>query len=251
MNSVDNIWFKYASKNYAKEKINLFCFAHAGGSAQLYREWSDLIGEYINVYPIQLPMRENRYNDSMPDSINLILESFLKDNEELFNQEYIIFGHSIGAIMAMELAHMMEEKDNYRCKCLFVSGTSYPNYKKKDKPMEEGKIFKLLETLSGVGSELLDNELFMQYYMPIITADLNLFSNYEWSRGEKKLKTPVYLFGGKDDNSISVEGMLTWKNSSTNYIGETFFEGGHFYLKEHEKELLNIIQKVSNDANIV
>lgn len=248
MNNMKSKWFRYKSKNPIKGHINLFCFPHAGGSAQLYKEWAKLAEPQTNVYPIQLPMRENRGNEILPKSIEEVIMDFLKENESIFNEPYAVFGHSLGAILAVELVYELKKRGK-NCHCLFISGTSYPKGKKATLPFTEREIMDNLYNLGGINEELVKSEVFMRYYMPIISGDLELFSNYEWKHGDALLDCPLYLFGGKQDQSVSVEQMHTWKDGSSNYLGETFFTGGHFYLKQNAKNIMCIIQNVLKEGD--
>ncbi|MBN7773940.1 thioesterase II family protein [Clostridium aminobutyricum] len=237
-------WFKYSGKGSPQGGLQLFCFPHAGGSARLYKDWAQIAEPEINVFPIQLPMRENRYSEKLPDRIEAVVDEFLQENQELFQENYAVFGHSLGAIFALELVYALQQRKARPCTCLFVSGTSYPKDKKVTAPFDEEEIREKLYLLGDADRELYSSELFMQYYLPVISKDLSLFSNYEWKYGEEKLKCPLYLFGAKQDDSISIGKMRTWENSSSDYLGETFFDGGHFYLTDHQQEMLQIIKTV-------
>lgn len=236
-------WFKYETKPPEQEAMNLFCFAHAGGSAQLFKEWADYLGKDINVYPVQLPFRENRHKEKLSGSIEEILECFLQEHGQFFTRPYALFGHSLGAILAMELAYMLKQGPYEKCSCLFVSSTEFPQGKRSMEVLTEEEVRDKLSFLGGIHPDLMKSPLFMEYFLPIICGDLNLFARYSWKYGDEILSCPVHLFGARQDPSISVERMLSWSRSSTRYLGENFFDGDHFYVMQHWKELLEIIKK--------
>lgn len=47
----------------SNDKIRIFCFPYAGGGASAYRNWGTYLPNYVGVYPIQIPGRENRITE--------------------------------------------------------------------------------------------------------------------------------------------------------------------------------------------
>ena len=43
--------------------LRLFCLPFAGGGASIYRTWGKLLGSTVEVCPVQLPGRENRFSE--------------------------------------------------------------------------------------------------------------------------------------------------------------------------------------------
>ena len=99
---------------------NLICFHHVGGNGNSFRflvEYAKLNG--IKLYLASLPGRNGRNSSSLITNVNEIVRGFA-DNikelaEELKASPYtVVFGHSLGAIVAFELA------------CLSDLGVSFP-----------------------------------------------------------------------------------------------------------------------------
>ena len=104
----------------------LFCFAHAGAGASVYRPWTGMAP--FRVAPVQYPGREERLGeDPVPDISRL---AALAETEVLSKAggRYALFGHSMGAMVAYELAHRLKGKPVPQPAALFVSGRQPPHH---------------------------------------------------------------------------------------------------------------------------
>ena len=83
----NNPWFAFVKSN-PSANLRLFCFPYAGGSAMMYRTWSDFLPTNIEVCPIELPgrgsrMREKAYTNMeaktrVGEIFIMMAENFLK-----------------------------------------------------------------------------------------------------------------------------------------------------------------------------
>lgn len=240
---INSRWLKYA--RYREDgKWNLICFPHAGGSAIFFKGFEHYFAEHVNMLPVQLPMRENRVRESMPATIQELARLFVQENQRLFQKPYAIFGHSLGAIISLEVAYTAIHCVGRKPSALFVSGTKAPiGRRKTDVVLSDEDIYQKLFYLDGMHHKLLNNTIFMDYFLPVIRTDLQLYQRYEWSHTEL-LDCAVYAFGGDKDQHTSEVDLQSWRRSSTRYIGEALFEGGHFYLAHHKKQMAAMMERI-------
>ena len=102
----NNKWIAYREKQI-KPQIRLFCFPYGGSGASVYREWQKLLPDTIEVCPIQLPGRENRFDEAPVDNLKLLIEVLLKNLSSEFDLPFAFFGHSFGSLIAFELARAL------------------------------------------------------------------------------------------------------------------------------------------------
>lgn len=87
----------------------------------------------------------------------------------------------------------------------------------------EEDLQKMLKKYGGITDELLSDLSFMEYYMPIITADMKLLGRYE-DHNFVKLQCPLILLERKED-SCKIDN---WKwYIEGNFVINDFY-GGHF-----------------------
>src|SRR5690242_17685857 len=104
--AIDRLLVRFAPEEAAD--IQLFCFPHAGGGAQLFRGWQVLAPPGVGVTGVRMPGREERFRepviDEWPDALATLIEGI---EPELSRGPYVFFGHSLGARLAYELIHRL------------------------------------------------------------------------------------------------------------------------------------------------
>src|SRR5271165_4740939 len=92
----------------AHARLRLFCLPFAGGGASSYRIWADELPSHIEVMPVQFPGREERFREEpiqrMEDLVESLVEALLPFTSSL---PFAFFGHSLGAIVALEAARSL------------------------------------------------------------------------------------------------------------------------------------------------
>ena len=225
--------------------VRLFCLPHAGAGTAGYHAWKRLLPAYIEVCPIQIPGRESRLAEpSYTDSECLIDDIALAMAAQL-DKPYAIFGHSMGALLTLDLALRLRERGQPEPVYLFVSGRNATHV-----PMQHGSIHKLtdeefLDALAirygGLPQEILDTPELLELYLPILRADLTLLETHVFKRREP-LASPIAAFAGLEDRNVSRAGLEAWGEHTTGRFEVRWFEGGHFYFSRPSRaSLLELI----------
>lgn len=230
--------------NENAEKL-LYCFYHAGATSEVFRKWAG-INNNIAIIPIEISGRGRRFKEPYSKSVSNIADeisdAILKSSGK---RQIFIYGHSFGSINAFETVLSLEHK-GAEVSRLIVSGRGAPFDKDKSGfSLEMGRdaLIDLLYSMGGVDSELLSNEFFREYFMPIIENDLILTESYKYN-GEK-VKCPITAHCGTNDPETDSIQMSHWKSVTDNSFDEQVFEGGHFFVFDNKDYLNKLISIVS------
>ena len=104
--------------------IRVFCFSYAGGGASTFRSWPR--DASLGVVPVQLPGRENRMGEAPLTSMSEVVEQVAEAMKPWIGTPYALFGHSLGARIAFEVARFMRLHGESLPIHLFVSGSRSP-----------------------------------------------------------------------------------------------------------------------------
>ena len=98
-------WFPYPAPDTVAE-VRLFCLPPAGGGASGYRLWIARLAPRIGVLPVQLAGRESRFVEAPITSAGEAVERLAEviDDETANGTPFALFGHSMGALLAFDLA---------------------------------------------------------------------------------------------------------------------------------------------------
>src|ERR1700712_4687720 len=99
----------------------LVCFPHAGGAATYFYPLSRTLAPSIEALAVQYPGRQDRRAEPCVDDIHELADLVAPALLEWADRPLALFGHSMGATLAFEVAGRLE-KAGVRPAGLFVSG---------------------------------------------------------------------------------------------------------------------------------
>lgn len=223
--------------------MRLICFPFAGGSAQAFREWRDHLPQSIELCAVQLPGREMRQREAPVDSADAIVDAVLPVLAPLLDRPFALFGHSMGAIIAFELARRLQQDRRSAPACLIVSGRVAPHRPLTRAPINhlprEGFI-EGLRQLDGTPPEVLDDSELMSLIEPMLRADLAVHESYQY-RAEPRLACDVLAFGGLRDPEAGRGDVEAWREVTDGSFGLQMMPGAHFFIRTAQPVFLRAL----------
>ena len=210
-------WFP-TIKETAPQTLRLFCLPHAGGGTRIYRTWSI---DGVEVCPVLLPGREGRASEPPIDNMPELIDSLAAAMREYTAGPYALFGHSMGAGIAFELARALEDPP----RVLIVSAARAPQYRANLQPRPDPSDEELLDQLSALGGD----RAALASALPVLRADTRLYRNYRFTPAPP-LHVPIVAYGGAGDPNVCHENLAPWRELTTGPFLQREFPGGHFYL---------------------
>src|SRR5271170_8113500 len=113
-------------------RLRLFCLPYAGGSALIFRAWSNALPADIEVCPIQLPGRSTRLKEQPFTAMSALIQVLAQALSPLLDKPFAIFGHSLGALVGFELARQLRRQYGVNPARLFVSAVRAPQVPCRD-----------------------------------------------------------------------------------------------------------------------
>jgi len=224
--------------------VDLYCLPYSGASAMVYSRWRRKLPDWLAVRPVELPGRGSRLGESLQTDMCALARQLAKELMPELRRPYALFGHSLGALLAFELTHALRELGCPPPLMLFASGTAAPTRREDyEKGYAQAKSDEELVTelrdLQGTSEEVLANRELMNLTLPILRADFLMCGRYRY-RQRALLELPIHVLGGKSDRS-SMEQLLAWGEETASGFFLEMFDGGHFFIHEHERRVLEII----------
>lgn len=237
-------WLKcFRSHNTAK--LRLICFPFAGGGANFYRRWPDYFAHDFEVHAVQLPGRETRIGESCVGSADEVADAVMQEITPLGQHvPLVFFGHSLGTLLAYEVAHRLRERHNWEPKIVFVSGRQAPlTPSTANFHTQSDEVFiSEIKRLNGTPDAVFADAEMRGIVLPMLRSDYKILETYRLQRGSR-LTCPIITCVGNADREATAVDMLSW-NLLTNgpCIGRSF-AGDHFYLKAQLGELAGFINE--------
>ena len=156
-----------------------------------------------------------------------------------------LFGHSMGASLAFELARLIEAETGETPAHLFASGRRAPSAHRAETVhlLDDRGLLADVRKLSGTDMAVLGDEDMLRAALPAIRSDYRAAETYAYRPGPP-LRCPITVFTGDDDPKTTVEEARAWSTHTTGPFDLQVFPGGHFFLTLHQKAILRRISEV-------
>ena len=229
-------------------KLRLFCLPYSGASAMAYSRWRRSLPEWLQVRPLELPGRGMRMDEPLQRDIRRLASQLADEISAELDRPYALFGHSLGGLLAFELAHALRERGLPEPLALFVSATAGPARRDVSEyavAKTDVQLIARLRELNGTPEAVLANPELMQLMLPILRADFLLCGSFTHDQ-RPPLPLPIHVFGGKQD-SVRAEQLLDWQLDTSRVFSLDLFEGHHFFLVEQEIPLLRCLRRYAEE----
>src|ERR1700741_1248847 len=100
----------FGDRTSSSALCRLFCLPHSGSGAFQFASWKNFLPEFLDICPIQLPCRENRLREPPFTRIQTIVENLASELSGYLDRPYILYGYSLGALIAFELARELRRR---------------------------------------------------------------------------------------------------------------------------------------------
>jgi medium-chain acyl-[acyl-carrier-protein] hydrolase len=239
--AASNKWF-VCPQVRSEAAVRLFFFPYAGGGPAAFSAWCGALPDSIEGWVAHYPGRGSRFNEPLMDDITELIEGLARAIEPLLDKPFSFFGHSLGGLIAFELARQLHRR-NHHPDSLFVSACAAPHLPSPHPPIRrlpDVQFLAQLKTMNGVPSELHQNEEAMRLLLPILRADFRALESYVHAASQP-LPCPIVAFGGSHDPRVSREQIEAWAFHTTSFFKSFFFPGDHFFIHEAKDPLLALL----------
>lgn len=230
--------------------VRLVCFPFAGGSASYYFPFSQLLAPEIEVLAVQYPGRQDRHQEPPLDTIpelaggafaGLRAEALAGDDD----RPLAFFGHSLGAVLAFEVALRLQRTTGTPPAWLFLSGGRVQAYRAVGLADDAGLLSEL-RTMGGTDERLFDSTELQDMVLPSMRADYRAIARYVNPVGAQ-LDCPITALIGDADPRTTPQETTAWAGSTTAGFELRVFPGGHFYLDDCRSGVVDVITSTLRD----
>jgi surfactin synthase thioesterase subunit/glycosyltransferase involved in cell wall biosynthesis len=228
------LWFPYLAP-LPDKAMRLFTLPHAGAGASQFRKWA--MPERVALSPVCLPGREARIRETPYDSMPTLIAALATEIAPYTRHPYALFGHSMGAGIAFELARELQRRSLPSPAALFVSSARAPRLRIPADGQRDPSDEELLDELRRLGGIPSTEPEALETILPALRVDTRLYRNYRYQPGSP-LNMPLFIYGATDDPALAPELLDAWLEVTTGPVIKRLFQGGHFYLFNNSGDFL-------------
>lgn len=226
-------------------RIRLFCVPYAGGGPSVFRTWPDRMSSDIEIWSVHLPGRETRVNEPAIGDLPSLIRALSKAIEPYLDRSFALFGHSIGALIAFELARELRRGGSFLPDHLFVSACPAPQVVDTDRisDLSEDAFIDRLQQFNGTPPEVMAHPELMALMVPTLRADFSLRDTYRHVSAPP-LQCSISAFTGSDDVIVKAEALEGWSEQTDRQFRLWRLPGDHFFLRDAHNPLVSIVSRV-------
>jgi surfactin synthase thioesterase subunit len=229
------------------ESIPLICLPFAGVGPSFFKEWGTLTSGHLEIIAVQLPGREKRFVEEPYRDVATAVTGILPEVLERVGERdrVIIFGHSLGAVLAYELSHQLAKTMHIQVAHLVVSGSPAPwaLRKRRATGLDDQAFLAQVREFAGYDHPALNDPDLRDMLLPVLRADVEMHENYcpSWN---SPLPVSITSVRGTDDELVSREEAAQWHSATTMPLQVVELPGSHMYLTTSAGKLLRVIEEL-------
>jgi surfactin synthase thioesterase subunit len=222
----------------------LYIFPHTGGSADFYVPFARAFTGGTKCVAVQYPGKRAGKDLSQYTGIPELadkLEAMLKPADAPAGQ-VAFFGHSMGALLAFEVALRFERAGN-PIAALFVSASAAPGLWRQqvDLTGSDRQLLSMVSQVTGANPEFLNDDQFAATLLPTLRG-LKAVASYECPP-EATVSCPIHGLMAEADELATAELMAPWAQRTTSTFDLTEFPGDHFYINTNLPQLSQWVEE--------
>ena len=250
MSSAPSNWF-IRLRPRPDAKIRLICFPSAGAGASVYGRWSEHLPQEIEAWAVQLPGRESRRREPSLTDIQAIADDCARLIQPVLDRPYALFGHSMGALAAFEVARRLSAAGREPL-ALFASSRAAPHLSRGYENIEalgDDEFITQMDTMFGGVPDLLKTDAeFRDLYLPPLRADVTAVARYRPS-SETPNSFPIHVLGGSEDHSVTRAALEAWESYAAGEFRLHMFPGDHFYVYSRREPVIALVSSALAQAH--
>lgn len=194
--------------------------------------------------PVQLPGREEQFLDdpftAVADAVAELTPRIVSGAGE--GASIALFGHSLGAVLAYEIARELERIGHPGLRHLFVSGSPGPNNGRTERAtgLPDQEFLDGVQRFAGYRHAAFNDPDLVEVLLPILRADVEMHEDYRATSTEP-LSVPITALRGEHDELVSREQAEQWAEVTRGPFAYQELPGGHMYLVDETERVLQVI----------
>jgi len=216
----------------------LYIFPHTGGSAGFYAPFAAAFAGGTKCIAVQYPGKRagkdlSQYT-SIPDLADRLCA--MLDPAAAQPGPVAFFGHSMGGLLAFEMAVRFEQAGN-AIAALFVSAIAAPGLwpRRAELSGSDRQLLALIADVTGANPEFLSDDRFAATLLPTLRG-LKAVAAYD-PAPDVVISSPIHALVAENDPLATTETASPWAGRTRGEFDLTVFAGDHFYINGNLPEL--------------
>ncbi|WP_230195124.1 thioesterase II family protein [Streptomyces coriariae] len=221
--------------------VLLHCFAHAAEGADVFENWAESTGPGVTVAPVLLPGCASRRTEARLTTHEALLADVLPRFVRPRPGPYVLFGHGLGAMIALTVTRALHEAGLPGPALLSVDAWTTPHLSAVTPDPRGTTDAELLHLLDADGAipPRSDEGIWLRAVLPALRADLELAHALHDAAcrplSTGPLTTPVLVIAAQDSMPAPLSAADGWHPWTTGPVRSRTVPGRHLFAPDSRR----------------
>ncbi|WMX44194.1 thioesterase II family protein [Streptomyces roseicoloratus] len=228
-------WTRTLSSVPGRPDARILCLPYAGGTASAYRSWASVLPVNVQLQAVELPGHGLRLAEEplrrSGDVIRPLADELAREHRLLPSPRTILFGHSMGALLAYELCRALCERGMPPAALVVSAMCPADRLDRKANGLLAERRNLLLDHIRQLGQtppEVLESPTMRDLVLRPAQADFELLAHAP-APAPVPLDVPVLALAGRHDFIQPSHLVGAWERHTRQWLGMRVLHGDHFF----------------------
>lgn len=226
--------------------MQLFLLPFAGGNRYSYDFLlRQMDTNLIDSHPLELPGRGGRIDEKLIFNLEEAIADYLQQiQDRRTNDPYLIFGHSMGAVLGFQIVMKLEAEGDVPM-VFIASGNSGPRLRppeghgEKLGTLTDEQLKAKLRKLGGISEKILGQPEIFDFFKTAIKADFAILDEEIFYENQiPKIQAPIHAMMGREEEKVALIG--NWQYFTSAEFTYNIMDGNHFFIHHHPQEIISV-----------
>ncbi|MEU9731514.1 alpha/beta fold hydrolase [Streptomyces sp. NPDC048002] len=213
--------------------MKLYCFPHAGAGTSAFGAWPELLGDSVRPVPVLLPGRGVRRREHRVTDVRALLADLDRYDLPAAGEPYVLYGHSLGGLIAYTLARSLEKAGRPGPALVVVGACPPPDAHSALADaceLPDDRLLDVLRTFGAVDADTPRGGIWERTALGVIRDDLRLARELRGA-ADGPLTAPLLTVAGTEDPIAGPEVMAGWRAWAAGFHAGRTVTGDHQFVR--------------------
>ncbi|MGW7427312.1 thioesterase II family protein [Streptomyces sp. NPDC054813] len=236
------------------EGFTFFGFHHAGGSIAAFSGWQRALGPEAEVVPVALPGRGRDGRSGRYRDMDSLVEALAQDLGPRLSGRHVLYGHSMGALVAYRLTRLRAGRAQRLPEKLLVGAFGAPHLRQSAgaaEDMTDSELLRWLVDTSDIHADLLGGTERLAVMLARLREDLRIIRPRRPMEDiGVPLSCPIHVFTGTRDPLVDRVAAAGWGRHTSAGCTVHVIPGGHFFPRESKRAFFDELRSVLHGESV-